>query len=177
MRAPSARLAAVALVLAGGLPSSARQAGPSTARPTEVSGVTVVARRPTDVSGVTVTASACKARPVADDLAAAPPRVVSTVPAEGAVVAAGPLALTVVFDQRMYPCSFAYEPAFPLRFPDMPEPPTLLADGRTFVLGARVKAGLRYGLRLNGGGHLYFVSRAGRAAAPLEVRFSTSAAR
>ncbi len=156
---------------------SAQVASPPQRPATEVSGVTVVARRATDLSGVTVTATACKSPPLTNEADAGPPHVVETYPVEGQVTPPGPLSIKVVFDQRMFPCSYSYEPRLPPALPELgARAPVLMADGRTFVVQVQVKANQSYGLRFNSASHAYFVSRAGKAAEPLELKFSTSGA-
>ncbi len=156
--------------------NAAAQSGPLDP-PTAVSGVTVTARRATQVDGVTVNGSRCTPAAIMVDPEAKPPAVVSTYPGPESQVAPGFLALRIGFDQPMSDCSFAYGPDFPLKFPVLAgHPPVLLPGGRVFLLLVQVKADARYGVRLNAPPHGFFISRAGLAAAPVELRFTTSTA-
>ncbi|OYX10054.1 MAG: hypothetical protein B7Z08_02665 [Sphingomonadales bacterium 32-68-7] len=92
--------------------------------------------------------------------AAAPPRVVSTEPAEGQEIAPGPFTLAVTFDRAMAPRSYSFcQNLEEGAFPQAAGPPQLSADGLTYSLDCVAEAGCRRG---SGGGS----RRAARARRP-----------
>lgn len=101
------------------------------------------------------------------------PRITATFPAEGATVAGGELAFKVSFDQVMDGTRWAYAPASDAAFPKCLGQPRLLADRRTFVLLCAVKTNTAYAVSLSA--PQGFAGAAGRVAAPLVLKFSTSA--
>jgi hypothetical protein len=83
-----------------------------------------------------------------------PPKVVSSYPAEGQVIAPGVLILRVAFDQKMTPKGWSYAAAPPSDSgvadkPDCVATPRLLKDDKTFVLLCRVVSGKTYKVALN----------------------------
>lgn len=105
-----------------------------------------------------------------------PPAVVSTYPAAGATVAPGTLVVKVSFDQSMEAESWGYAKAAAGDYPQCLAKPRLLADNRTFVLLCSTAEASAYALALNGGTGTGFTSVGHRAAAPFELKFSTSTA-
>lgn len=102
------------------------------------------------------------------------PRVVATNPASGAVVAAGPLVLSVTFDQRMRPGNYSFVQKDPAIYPDCGKNvPAQSADGRTFTLHCTVKPGHSYEIWFNSEPYLNFKSVDGVAATPFQLRFRT----
>lgn len=79
------------------------------------------------------------------------PRVVGTVPAQGAVIAPGPLTLSVTFDRPMLPEHVSFVRSDEGAFPDcsVSEPPPLSADGRTFSLDCVARAPGKYVIYFN----------------------------
>ena len=149
----------------------------TTASGTTVSGVTVTAHR-SGVSGVTVIARACPQPDAARYPASAPPQVVDTYPAQGAVVAPGPLTVRVTFDAPMA-CYFATVSeggddgacTHAVTW-DLP--------GRTTLrMSCNVVADANYKLLFGGvqssAGLINFVGLSGREARPYVLRFKTAA--
>ncbi|WP_374469129.1 hypothetical protein [Phenylobacterium sp.] len=100
----------------------------------------------------------------------APPRVVATHPAAGAVVPAGPLTLSVTFDRPMRTDGYSFIGGPPL-FPDCAPKPTVSADRRTFTLDCKVVAGRSYQVGFNNLVHRNFVGEDGQPATPAAIRF------
>ncbi len=101
----------------------------------------------------------------------APPRVVAVSPAPGAVVPAGPLALSVTFDQPMQ-AGWSFVTRDPAAFPACAPKPVQSKDRRSFTLSCTVQAGRRYEVGFNNDRHRKFASEAGVPAIPAVVRFS-----
>lgn len=101
----------------------------------------------------------------------APPRVVAVSPAPGAVVPAGPLALSVTFDQPMQ-AGWSFITRDPATFPACAPKPVQSRDRRSFTLSCTVQAGRSYEVGFNNERHRKFASEAGVPAAPAVVRFS-----
>ncbi len=137
--------------------------------PTPVSGLTVTVRRATPLSGVTVTGPKCpKARNPAD-AGVPPPKLVSSFPANHAVVRPGLLVVRLTFDRPMT-CDGLLD-AHLTFFNPCPQPlndPMISRDRRTFLTVCRVAEDKHYGLWL----HL-FRSLAGRPAKSSELVFAT----
>jgi hypothetical protein len=116
-----------------------------------------------------------------DGLTVAVPRtapvVVSTWPAQGAVIAPGALVLKVTFDQAMDPDMWGYAKAGSDAYPLCLKKARLLNDGRTFVLLCTTGDATAYAVGLNGGAGPGFASVGHRAAEPYELKFSTSKGR
>jgi hypothetical protein len=82
-----------------------------------------------------------------------PPKVASSYPAEGQVIAPGVLILKIAFDQKMTPKGWSYAAAPDgADKPDCVATPRLLKDDKTFVLLCRVVSGKTYKVALNTGG-------------------------
>jgi len=102
----------------------------------------------------------------------APPRVVSTSPAAGAVVPAGPIRLKVTFDRPMRRGSYSFVYASPETYPDCGRnEPTQSADGRTFVLNCSVQPGRSYEVWLNSPSYRNFMGEDGVPATPYRLQF------
>jgi hypothetical protein len=101
-----------------------------------------------------------------------PPKVVASFPAEGADVAAGVLAIKLVFDQAMTAEGWSYGRAENDEFPSCLAKPRLLADKRTFVLLCTVAAHKSYAIQINAAPA--FLGSNGRLATPSILRFSTN---
>lgn len=101
----------------------------------------------------------------------APPRLVAVSPAPGAVVPAGPLALTVTFDQPMQ-AGWSFVTRDPATFPACVPKPVQSKDRRSFTLSCTVQAGRSYEVGFNNDRHRKFASEAGIPAVPAVVRFS-----
>ncbi|MEG3091802.1 LuxR C-terminal-related transcriptional regulator [Sphingomonas sp. PB1R3] len=101
-----------------------------------------------------------------------PPHVVSTSPAAGAVVPAGPLVLTVTFDRPMRPGSYSFVQASGDSYPDCGgAAPVQSQDGRSFSLRCRVEAGRAYEVWFNRGEYRNFTDRNGVSAMPHQLLF------
>lgn len=105
---------------------------------------------------------------------AAAPVVVSTYPAQGAVVASGTLVLKVTFDQRMTPDGWSYARGA-ADLPSCLPRPRLLDDERTFVLLCSTAAGRPYAVGLNASPPEGFANAQRRFAPRYDLRFSTAA--
>lgn len=101
----------------------------------------------------------------------APPRVVQTYPAPGAVVPAGPLSLTVTFDQPMQQ-GWSFVMRDPATYPDCAKAPSQSSDGKTFTLACTVQAGRTYWIGFNSGAHQKFATPQGVPATPSGLGFS-----
>jgi hypothetical protein len=103
------------------------------------------------------------------------PKLISSFPAAGQVVAPGALVLRLTFDQKMdeHGFSFAAAPGSPM--PSCLKTPRLLKDEKSFVLLCTTSPDTAYALAFNaspkGGG---FVSIGGAPAAPTSLAFSTN---
>ncbi|HEY8618239.1 LuxR C-terminal-related transcriptional regulator [Phenylobacterium sp.] len=102
---------------------------------------------------------------------AAPPRVVSTSPAAGAILAPGAFELKVTFDRPMTAGSHSYV-GDPKTFPKCAPRATLSDDRRTFTLSCIAEAGRTYAVGFNNQLHRNFVSADGTPATPAHIRFS-----
>ena len=103
------------------------------------------------------------------------PRVVSTYPADHAMVAPGKLTLRVTFDQAMHPHSYSFVDVDPQTYPhDCATYPAQSPDLKTFTLECVVAPHRRFEVGFNGGAFRNFVSADGRVSAePGILRFST----
>jgi hypothetical protein len=182
--------AALTLVLAGPAQTATQPSEPTQpSAPTEVSALTVVASKPTPVSALTVSARRTKPlsgltvgmprkclearRPADPDIPA--PRLVSTYPANGAVVRPGIVVLRLTFDLPMA-CAGLIGAHAPLKNP-CPAPlrdPVISRDKRTFLTVCAVQKGRHYGLWLGDNDHLRFTSLAGHSLKRQELLFETS---
>jgi len=100
------------------------------------------------------------------------PHVVSTRPAAGSVVPAGPVSLTVTFDRPMRHASYSFVYASPDTYPECGDNmPVQSADGRTFTLACSVRSGQRYEVLLNSSAYRNFMSEDGVPATPYRLKF------
>jgi hypothetical protein len=105
------------------------------------------------------------------------PKVVRTVPAQGAIVAPGPLILSVTFDRPMRPRSYSFVQRSPETYPDCgSNRPVQSADGRTFTLRCEVQPGRRYELWFNSPPYMNFTDYAGVPALPFGLYIKTGQA-
>jgi DNA-binding CsgD family transcriptional regulator len=89
------------------------------------------------------------------------PKVVGTVPSQGAVIAPGPFRLAVIFDRPMAPGSYAFaHDAAHGPFPQCAGQPQLSPDGRTYTLDCVASAGERYVIYFNRQPHIGFLDAA-----------------
>ena len=102
----------------------------------------------------------------------AAPRVLATMPAQGAVVRPGPFQLTVTFDRPMARRSWSFVQSTPGTYPNCARTPAQSADGRTFTLRCVARAGRRYEIWFNRGRFANFRAADGVPAAPYRLRFS-----
>lgn len=107
-------------------------------------------------------------------LRGAAPKVVATEPGAGATVPPGPFKLKVTFDQKMMPNSYSFVTLPDDTFPPCQKKPTISADGMSYSLDCTLEAGMSYALGFNGGDYMNFKNKAGVAAAPSELHFSTT---
>jgi hypothetical protein len=106
-----------------------------------------------------------------------PPKIVSSFPAPGEVIAPGALVLHITFDQKMDEEGFAFAAGPGGRMPDCLKTPRLLNDEKTFVLLCTTVAESAYSLAFNanpqGGPQGGFANIGGTHAAPAQLAFST----
>jgi len=102
------------------------------------------------------------------------PRVVRTNPASGAVVAPGPLKLSVTFDRPMRAQSYSFVQKDPATFPNCARnPPVQSKGGRTFTLPCTVEPGRSYEVWFNSEPYMNFRSADGIVAVPFQLKFRT----
>lgn len=101
-----------------------------------------------------------------------PPRVVSTSPAVGAEVPAGPIQIKVTFDQPMRASASFVIARDRASFPTCAPKPAQSKDGRTFTLACTVEAGKDYWIGFNNAKFQNFMSVTGVPATPATLRFS-----
>ncbi|MGZ3404163.1 MAG: hypothetical protein ACXWKN_14470 [Phenylobacterium sp.] len=160
------RVALVGLVLGGAAPPSAALAAQANEAPAVAS----------ETDELTVTASAVCLDPKLDR-SAPRPKVLSTFPADGAMVRPGVLVLRVTFDQPMS-CKGFFTGLPKLRNPcPLGHQQWVLSfDRKTIRTICRAEPMGSYGVGVSDDPDATFLSLAGRALPPLEFRFSTSAA-
>lgn len=100
------------------------------------------------------------------------PHVVSTYPAEGAVIPAGPFMLKVTFDRPMESDDFSFVRVSLDSYPGCPGAPTLSKDGRTYAMRCVAKAGHGYEIWFNRPPYMSFQSVEGAPSMPYRLRFS-----
>ena len=129
------------------------------------------------VSELAVTASAT-CLPVRKEPVVPAPKVVSTYPADGAVVRPGILVVRVTFDQSMS-CQgfFAAGLRLPSPCPDDHQAWVLSYDRRTIRTVCHVNARTDYGLFISDRPGAIFVSLAGKPAPPYAFRFTSNGGR
>jgi len=100
------------------------------------------------------------------------PHVVSTYPAEGSVIPAGPFMLKVTFDRPMESGDFSFVRVSPDSYPDCGGTPALSKDGRTYSMKCVAKAGHGYEVWFNRPPYMSFQSVEGISSVPYRLRFS-----
>jgi hypothetical protein len=103
-----------------------------------------------------------------------PPKITSSFPAAGQVIAAGVLVLHITFDQKMDERSFAFAAAPGGAMPKCLNTPRQLNDEKTFVLLCTTAPGASYSLAFNAAPHGGFANIGGTRAAPAVLAFSTN---
>lgn len=103
----------------------------------------------------------------------APPRVVATSPAGGAVIGPGTFILSVTFDQPMMEGSFSYTQSAPETAIECAAKPELSRDGRTFRLRCTAKTGRRYEVWFNRPPYMNFRGLNGVSSEPHQLLFRT----
>lgn len=103
-----------------------------------------------------------------------PPKIASSFPAAGQVVAAGVLILHITFDQKMDERGFAFAAASGGAMPKCLSTPRLLNDEKTFVLLCTTVPSSSYSLAFNAAPRGGFANIGGTRAAPAALAFSTS---
>jgi hypothetical protein len=161
------------VALAGLAFASAAEAKP---KPAPVAPAPEPAISISDADELTVTAQATCLDPK-PDRSAARPKVLSTFPANGAMVRPGVLVLRVSFDQPMS-CKGFFTGIPKLRNPCPLEHQkwTLSFDRKTIRTVCRAEPVGAYGIGVSDNPDATFLSLAGRPLPPFEFRFSTSAA-
>jgi len=99
------------------------------------------------------------------------PQVVATQPANGAIVPAGPVTISVTYDRPLRAGSYSFVQVSPSTHPDCSRIPSLSADRRTYSLSCRVAPGRSYELWFNRGRFQNFVGENGVSASPYQLRF------
>ena len=100
------------------------------------------------------------------------PSVVSTSPASDAVVAPGPIDLSVTFDRPMRRQSYSFVRKSAETYPNCGNnKPRQSADGRTFTLKCELEAGRHYEIWFNSQPYMNFVDEGGAPAIPYRLRF------
>lgn len=108
----------------------------------------------------------------AEPAPAASPRVVSSYPADGTVIAPGPFTLRITFDRPMAPASYSFVTTGLGAYPQCQGTPVQSADGRSYSLRCRAVQGSVYAVGLNYGRFSGFRSaQGGVPAAPAVIRF------
>jgi hypothetical protein len=102
------------------------------------------------------------------------PKVLASVPADGASVPGGVLVLKITFDQPMTPDSWSYGPGAAGAFPHCLAQPRLLTDERTFALLCTVAEHQAYAVEINAAP--VFANATGRRAGATVLRFSRTGA-
>lgn len=102
----------------------------------------------------------------------APPRVVASYPADGAVIAPGPFTLRVTFDQPMAPTSYSFVTTGLGAYPQCHGKPVQSADRRSYSMACQASSGTAYAVGVNYGRFRGFRSaQRGLPAAPTLIRF------
>ena len=103
----------------------------------------------------------------------APPRVVATSPAAGAIIRPGPFLLTVTFDQPMVDGSYSYTQTSPESFPHCVMKPALSRDARTFTVRCTAAPGRNYEIWFNRPPYMNFRGLNGISSEPFQLLFRT----
>jgi hypothetical protein len=103
-----------------------------------------------------------------------PPKVVSTHPSPGAVIAPGPLKLSVTFDRPMRPGNYSFVQKSTATYPNCgSNVPEQSPDGRTFTLACTVAPGRDYEVWFNSEPYMNFRDMSGASSIPFQLRFRT----
>jgi hypothetical protein len=151
-----------------------------TSESTTVQGLVIQGRLSTEVRALTVTpAQVCLPPRKPPDPDVPPPKLVSSFPADGAVVKPGLVVFRLTFDLPMA-CMGVLEPVLSLGLLiDNPCPaplidPVISKDRRTFMTVCLVQPSGRYGVWLDFNSTKRWTSLAGHKLAPRQILFSTS---
>ncbi|KQR81385.1 Ig-like domain-containing protein [Sphingomonas sp. Leaf343] len=101
------------------------------------------------------------------------PTVSRSSPADGAIVPAGPITLSVTFDRPMQRDGYSFTSTDFGATPECKPKADVSADGRTFALRCSVEAGTSYAVGINYGHFRSFAARDGTPAKMSIIRFST----
>ncbi len=101
------------------------------------------------------------------------PKISRSRPADGTVVPAGPVTISVTFDRPMQRDSYSFTSTDVAGYPDCDPRPQVSADGRTSTLRCTASAGKAYAVGINYGRFRNFVGANGTPARPEVIRFST----
>lgn len=107
------------------------------------------------------------------EAALAPPRVISTSPADKSTISPGPFDLTVSFDRPMMRDSYSFVRVSLETFPDCSPKAQLLTDGKSYTFRCSAKAGREYEIWFNRPPYMNFKSREGISAQPHSIKFRT----
>lgn len=103
-----------------------------------------------------------------------PPKIVSSFPAAGQVIAPGALVMRITFDQPMDETGFSFAAAAGRQMPNCLATPRLLNDEKTFVLLCTTAPGTAYDLALNAPPQGGFANVGGVRAPAAQLAFSTN---
>ncbi len=99
--------------------------------------------------------------------------VVSTYPANGAKITAGPYKLVVRFDRPMAPDSFSFVQVDKSSYPDCNGKPERSADGYAYSMNCIARAGKQHEIWFNRAPYLNFRSKSdGKPSTPFRLRYS-----
>jgi len=103
-----------------------------------------------------------------------PPHLVAQSPADGSVIAAGPVTVSVTFDRPMRRNSYSFVVIDPAAYPRCTGAPRQSTDGRSFALDCLLEPHRRYLIGINAGRFTNFVGASdGMPARPARLKFST----
>ena len=103
-----------------------------------------------------------------------PPVVVKTMPQAGANhVDPKTKEIRVVFSKKMTTDSWSWVQMSKETFPEVTQKPKFLKDGKTCVLGVKLKPGTTYAIWFNSGKHNLFKDSDGQSAVPYLLVFET----
>jgi len=103
-----------------------------------------------------------------------PPRIVTSFPAAGEVIAPGALVMRITFDQKMDAGAFSFTAAAQGQMPACLKTPRLLNDEKTFVLLCTTTPNRSYAIAFNALPKEGFRNIAGSTAVPAELAFATN---
>ncbi len=107
-------------------------------------------------------------------LASVPPVVVKTIPAAGSTkVSPGTSEIKVTFSKQMLDKTWSWAQLSDATFPEVGAAPKYLDDGRTCVLGVKLKPNKTYAIWVNSQRHRNFKDADGRSAVPYLLVFET----